>query len=226
MLLGILLAALVAPVPHFCAGCNFAAAQLADANFAGGVYVGANFAGAVLTGASFRGAELVAANFEGADLRGAAFDAARCTACNFQAARLDGATFSGVRMVAANFKGFAAAGPDAAIRDLLAGCVVCNFQAASLAGRDLSGVPLISIDLSQADLQNTKFDGAVLCWYVVDGTQRATKCDAMQGARVNGASFTGVRLCSDPTDPHSCVPVDAASLRRYASSPLSGAALP
>lgn len=226
MLPGILLAAVVAPVLHFCMGCNFAGSQLSENDFSGTVYVGANFAGAVLERASFRGAKLVAANFEGADLRGAAFDAAECTACNFQGAKLDGATFAGARMTAANFNGFAAAIPDAQLRELLTGCIVCNFGTASLAGRDLSGIVLIGVDLSQADLRGTKFAGTVLCWYVVEGAQRATKCDAMQGARVAGASFANVQLCSDPTDRRTCIPVDAKSLQRYAGSQLSGATLP
>ncbi len=169
MLPGILLAAVVSPVLHFCMGCNFAESQLADKDFSGTVYVGSNFAGAILERASFRGANLIAANFQGADLRGAAFDAAE---------------------------------------------------------RDLSGLALIGVDFSQADLRGTKFAGTVLCWYVVDGAQRATKCDTMQGARVAGASFADVQLCADPTDRRTCVPVSAKSLQRYAGSQLSGAMLP
>ena len=226
MLPGILLAAVVAPVLHFCMGCNFAGAQLADKDFSGTVYVGSNFAGATLERASFRGANLVAANFQGADLRGAAFDAAECTACNFQGAKLDGASFAAARMTAANFNGFAAAIPDAQLRELLMGCIVCNFRASTLAGRDLSGLALIGVDFSQADLRGTKFTGTVLCWYIVDEAQRATKCDSMQGALVAGASFANAQLCSNPTDRRTCVPVDAKSLQRYAASQLSGATLP
>jgi hypothetical protein len=48
----------------------------------------------------------------------------------------------------------------------------------------------------------------------------------MQGARVEGANFSNVQLCSDPTDRHTCAAVDAKSLQRYANSPLSGATLP
>lgn len=195
-------------------------------DFTGVVYVGTNFAGAELQRASFRGAKLVAANFQGADLRGAAFDGAECTACNFQSATFDGATFSGVRIVAANFSGFLGAVADDQLRELLGGCFVCDFRTSSLAGRDLSGVSLLGVDLSEADLRNAKFNGAVLCWYAVDGAQRVTKCDAMQGARVEGASFRGARICADPADPRTCAPVTAASLRKESGSALKGAALP
>jgi uncharacterized protein YjbI with pentapeptide repeats len=223
MIFSVLLAALVGQPPHTCVGCDFAGAQLAGSDFTGATYVGTNFQDATLERASFRGARLVAANFEGADLRGAAFDGADCTACNFDGAKFDGATFAGVRMTAANFKGFAAAVSDAQLRELLAGCVACNFRAASLAGRDLSGIPLISVDFSQADLAGTKFDGASLCWYVVAAGQRSPKCDVMQGARTQGASFVGVQLCTDPSDVRTCTVIDADRLRRYSGSPLDGA---
>lgn len=225
MILWTLLVALVVN-PHFCAGCNFAGAQLAGSDFSGGVYVGSNFAGAVLERASFRGSKLVAANFQGADLRGAAFDNAECTACNFEGAKFDGATFSGARIVAANFAGFSAVVGDDQLRALLSGCYFCNFRAASLAGRDLSGASLIGIDFSQADLRNTRFDGAVLCWYVIDGAQRTPKCVTLQGARVQGASFTGALICTDPTEARTCTAVAAAALRRDTGSELSGAVLP
>jgi uncharacterized protein YjbI with pentapeptide repeats len=211
---------------RFCLGCNFAGAQLADSNFSGVVYVGSNFTGAVLQRAAFRGAKLVAANFQGADLRGAALDAVECTACNFQGAKLDGATFTGTRMIAANFLGFSAAVDNTALRELLSNCFACNFRTASLAGRDLSGLPIVGVDFSNADLRGTKFDGAALCWYVVDASQRETKCDTMQGTRVNGASFLRVRLCADPSDAGTCVPVTADSLRRFTGSALNGATLP
>lgn len=214
------------PEPHYCMGCNYAGSQLAGHDFSGGVLVGSNFAGAQLSGASFRGAKLVAANFQGADLSRVTFDAAECTACNFQATKLDGATFSGALMVAANFVGFAAAVTDAALRDLLGGCVACNFQTAAVAGRDLSGIAMIGVDLGRADLRNTRFDGSVLCWYVVNGSERGTKCDSFKDARVDGASFRGVRICRDPSDAATCLPVTAAALQRDSGSQLSGAALP
>jgi uncharacterized protein YjbI with pentapeptide repeats len=209
-----------------CMGCNFAGSQLANADFSDVVYVGSNFAGAALRGASFRGAKLVAVNFQGADLQNGDFDDAECTACNFQGAKLDNATFSASRMVAANFLGFSSNVSDAALRDLFGGCFACNFRAASLAGRDLSGASLIGVDLSQADLRGTKFNGAVLCWYVIDGAQRQTKCDTMQGARVGGATFLGVLLCADPTEARSCTAITAEALRRDSGSPLDGATLP
>jgi len=214
------------PEQHYCMGCNFAGAQLAGRDFSGSVLVGSNFGGAQLSGASFRGAKIVAANFQGADLSRVSFDAAECTACNFQAAKLDGATFSGARIVAANFAGFASALTDSALRDLLGACVVCNFQTASLAGHDLSGTSTIGVDLTRADLRNTRFDGAVLCWYVVNGPERSTKCATLKEARVDGASFRSVRICRDPSDPTTCVPVTAAALQRDSGSQLSGAALP
>lgn len=213
-------------LPHYCMGCNFAGSQLAGRDFTGGVLVGSNFAGAQLSAASFRGAKIIAANFQGADLTRVVFDGAECTACNFQGAKLDGATFSGARMVAANFSGFAAAVTDAALRELLGGCAACNFQAASLAGRDLSGTLMIGVDLARADLRNTRFDGAVLCWYVVNGSRGGTKCDGLKDARVEGASFRGVRLCRDPADAATCTAVSGADLQRDSGSPLSGAALP
>lgn len=225
MFVTFLFAALVAPL-HFCTGCDFAGSQLTNYDFSGAIYVGSNFAGATLQRASFRQARLVAANFQGADLRGAAFDGAECTACNFEGAKFDGATFAGVRMVAANFKGFAAALSDAALRDLLSGCIVCNFRASSLANRDLSGVSLVGVDLGQSDLSGTRFDGAMLCWYVVDHARRVTKCDTMTGARVTGASFRGVRVCTDPADAQTCTVVTAHALRRDSDSPLSGALFP
>ncbi|MBV9332431.1 MAG: pentapeptide repeat-containing protein [Candidatus Eremiobacteraeota bacterium] len=214
------------PIPHYCMGCNFAGSPLAGRDFSGDVLVGANFEGAQLSAATFRGTKIVASNFSGADLRGVSFDAAECTACNFQDAKLDGATFAGVRMVAANFGGYAAATTDAALRDLIGGCTACNFQGASLAGRDLRGISMIGVDLARADLRNTRFDGSVLCWYVVDGTQRGTKCVGLKDARVNGASFLGVRRCRDPSDGATCTPVTAAALQRDSGSPLSGAVLP
>ena len=215
-----------APEPHYCMGCNFAGAQLAGRDFSGGVLVGSNFAGAQLSGASFHGAKIVAANFQGADLSRVTFDAAECTACNFQAAKLDGATFSGARLVAANFVGFASAVTDAALRDLLGACVVCNFQMASLAGHDLSGTSTIGVDLTGADLRNTRLDGSVLCWYVVNGSERSTKCAMLKDARVDGASFRNVRICRDPSDATTCAQVTAAALQRDSGSQLSGAALP
>jgi len=212
--------------PHYCMGCNFAGLQLAGRDFSGAVLVGANFAGAQLSAASFRGARIVAGNFQGADLSRVTFDEAECTACNFHSTKLDGATFGAARMVAANFVGFAAAVGDAALRDLLGGCVACNFQAASLSGRDLSGTTMIGVDLAGADLRNTRFDGAALCWYVVNGSQRSTKCVGLKDARVEGASFVRVRLCRDPADATTCTPVTAAALQRDSGSALSGAALP
>jgi uncharacterized protein YjbI with pentapeptide repeats len=211
---------------RFCFGCNFAGLQLASTDFSGVVYVGSNFAGASLRGASFRGAKLVAANFEGADLSQADFDDSECTACNFEEAKLDGATFTSTRMVAANFLKFSANVSDDMLRALLGGCYSCNFRAASFAGRDLSGVSMIGVDLSQADLRGAKLNGAVLCWYVIDGNARRTKCVTMQGARVSGASFAGVLLCADPVEAQSCTAVTADELRRDSGSTLEGATLP
>lgn len=214
------------PPPHYCMDCNFAGMALADRDFSGDVVVGSNFAGAKLSGASFRDAKIVAANFQAADLTHVTFDGAECTACNFKGAKLDGSTFSGARMVAANFAGFASAVTDAALRDLLGGCAACNFQAASLTGRDLSGTLMLDVDLTGADLRNTRLDGAVLCWYVANGSERTTKCDGLKDARVEGASFRGVRLCRDPADAATCTVVSGADLQRNSGSSLSGAALP
>jgi uncharacterized protein YjbI with pentapeptide repeats len=212
--------------PHFCMGCNFEGSQLAGADFGNGVYTAANFERAQLERASFRDARLVAANFQSADLTGAAFDGAQCVACNFADAKLDHATFSGVQIVAANFQGFAAAVSDADLRDLLSGCMTCNFASASLAGRDLSGIAIIGVDFSKADLRNSRFDGATLCWYVVNGSQRTATCDKFGGALVAGASFSGVLICTDPTQKTTCSPVSADALRRDTGSPLTGAAIP
>ena len=214
------------PCPKFCTGCNYAGAKLAGSDFTRGAYIGVNFAGADLAGASFRNARILAANFENADLRGAAFDSAQCTACNFIGARLDGATFTGTQMMAANFKNFAASVTDEQLRQLLAGCVSCNFTGSKLAGRDLSGIALVSVDLSGADLQGTRFDGAVLCWTVMNETQRRPTCDKMAGAQTSAASFAGVLLCENPPDRSTCHSVDAEMLRANTGSPLSGAALP
>lgn len=213
-------------VPKGCFGCNYAGAKLAGSDLTRATYIAANFEGADLSRASFRNARIVAANFENADLRGAAFDGAQCTACNFIGARLDGATFVGAQMMAANFKNFAASVTDEQLRQLLGGCVSCNFAGSKLAGRDLSGIPLLSVDLSGADLQGTRFDGAVLCWYVTNETQRQPACDKMAGAETSAASFSGVLLCEDPLDRSTCRPVDADVLRANTGSPLSGAALP
>ena len=213
-------------VPRFCSGCNFSGSSLAGADFTGAIYIGSNFAGADLARASFRGAKIVAANFENADLTRAAFDAADCTACNFAGAKLDGATFSGVRMTAANFSGFAALVGEADLRGLLGGCVSCGFHGSRLAGRDLSGLPLVAVDFSGADLRGTRFNGAVLCWYDIAGTQRGMKCDSMSAAQVDGANFQNVMLCDDPIAKRSCVTVDAGTLRRYTGSTLSGATPP
>lgn len=212
--------------PRFCFGCNFAGTQLSNTDFSDVVYVGSNFASASLSGASFREAKLVAANFQGADLSHADFDDSECTACNFEGAKLDGATFTSARIVAANFGGFSSKLTDEALRALLSGCYSCNFRSASLAGRDLSGVSMMGADLSQADLRNAKFNGAVLCWYVVNGNARSTKCVTMHGARVEGASFAGVLLCGDPLEARSCTAVGAEELRRDSGSTLQGAIVP
>lgn len=225
-MLGILFAVIAGPLLQFCMGCNFAGLQLAGSNFAAVEYIGTNFAGAVLRNASFRRATLVAANFQGADLQGAAFDAAECTACNFDGAKLDQATFSGVRMTAANFSGFASNVENAQLGELLKQCFACNFGKSSLAGRDLSGLPLVGVDFSQADLRGTKFNDAILCSYVINGTQRSIKCDTMKGALVDGANFENVQICSDASDRQTCAPIDAKSLQRYTGSLLNGAALP
>ena len=214
------------PEPHYCMGCSFAGSQLEGRDFSRGVLVGTNFVGAQLSASSFRGATIVAADFQRADLSRVTFDDAQCTACDFQSAKLDGATFSGARMVAANFGGFGSAISSAALRDLLGGCAACNFQAASLTGRDLSGISMIGVDMARADLRNTRFDGAALCWYVVNGSERSTKCVGLKDARVEGASFRGVRICRDPTDATTCTAVTAAALQRDSGSALSGAALP
>jgi uncharacterized protein YjbI with pentapeptide repeats len=226
--LGLFLAAVlaVAQPSRLCMGCDFAAKQLGGSDFSGVLYIGANFAGAALGRASFRGAKLVAANFERADLRGAAFDGVECTACNFGDAKLDGATFTNALMVAANFRGFAAAVADSQLRALLSRCISCTFTGASLAGRDLSGIALLAVDFSNADLRGTKFDGSELCWYAGNGAGRATKCDTMAGARMEGASLRGVTLCSDPGDDKTCTAVDAATLRSLTGSSLAGATLP
>ena len=213
-------------VPKFCAGCNYAGAKLAGADFTRAAYIGTNFAGADLSGASFRNARIVAANFENADLRNTAFDGVQCTACNFIGAKFDGATFTGAQMMAANFKSFAASVPDEQVRQLLAGCVSCNFAGSQLAGRDLTGIALLSVDFSGANLQGTRFDGSVLCWYVRNGTQQRPACDKMSDAQTSAASFAGVLLCDNPMERSTCVPVDAAMLRANTLSPLSGAALP
>jgi uncharacterized protein YjbI with pentapeptide repeats len=213
-------------VPKFCAGCNYAGANLAGADFTRAAYIGTNFAGTNLNGASFRNARILAANFENADLRNAAFDGVQCTACNFIGARFDGASFTGAQMMAANFKNFSASVTDEQLRQLLAGCVSCNFGGSQLAGRNLTEIPLISVDFSGANLQGTRFDGSVLCWNVVNGTQRRPACDKMADAQTSAASFAGVLLCDNPMDRGTCVPVDAAMLRANTGSPLSGAALP
>jgi uncharacterized protein YjbI with pentapeptide repeats len=208
--------------PKLCSGCNFAGAQLAGSDLTKAVYVGVNFEGANLERISFRNARILAANFKDADLRGAAFDGAECLACNFEGAKLDGATFTGVQMLAANFKGFAASVDSQQLRGLLSGCMTCNFSGASLAGRDFSGITLISVDFSQADLRNTKFDGAVLCWYSVNGAQRTMACNKMADAIIEGASFRNVQICDNPWERQGCVPVDAATLRKQSGLPLSG----
>jgi uncharacterized protein YjbI with pentapeptide repeats len=212
--------------PRFCFGCNFTGTTLANRDFSGGVYIAANFAGATLAGASFHGAKLVGANFQDADLSQADFGDSECTACNFEGAKLDGATFTSTFIVAANFAGFSAKISDEGLRALLSACYKCDFRGASLSGRDLSGVSMIGVGLSKADLRGVKFNGAVLCWYAVDGAQRSTQCDNMQGARVGGASFAGVLVCADPVEAQSCTAVTADELRRDSGSTLEGATLP
>lgn len=213
-------------VPRLCTGCTFGGQRLAGADFSNATYVGTDFSSADLSGASFRGAKLIAANFAGALLRNAAFDGSICVACEFKGARLDGATFAGAQFTAADFLGFASSLGSASLRDLLSQCVSCNFRNANLAGADLSGATLVSVDFSQADLRGTIFDGAVVCWYSVAGQQRQESCDTMKDARVDGASFRGVLSCTNPPVRSTCTPVDAATLRRYAGAPLTGATLP
>lgn len=209
----------------FCMGCSFQNGNLAGADLSNAVYLGTNFQGANLRGTSFRNAQLVAANFENADLRGAAFDRANCIACNFLGARLDGATFERVRMLAANFESFAAEVNDAQLRSLLAGCVTCNFSKSDLHGRDLSLLPLISVDFSKADLRGSRLTGAALCWYQVSGAGRATVCDKLGGAQLEGANLSSVQACDDPLQRLGCTPVSAAQLRQSTGSDLAGAVL-
>jgi uncharacterized protein YjbI with pentapeptide repeats len=214
--------AVATSAPKLCSGCNFAGAQLAGTDLTNAVYIAANFEGANLERVSFRNARIIAGNFKDADLRAAAFDGAECLACNFEGAKLDGATFTGVRMIAANFKGFAASVDSQQLRALVSGCITCNFSGASLAGRDFSGLTLISVDFSQADLRGTKFDGAVLCWYSVNGAQRTLTCDKMADAIVDAATFRNVQLCENPLEHQGCTPVDMETLRKQSGLPLSG----
>jgi uncharacterized protein YjbI with pentapeptide repeats len=220
---GLTASAATSDIPRVCTGCNLAQSHFAGADFSNVVYVGANFEEADLQRASFRGAKLIAANFQNADLRGAAFDGSDCTACNFGGAKLDAATFLGTRMTAANFKNFAAVVDNAQLRELLSRCIACNFRSGQLAGRDFSGLSIVAVDFSQADLRNAKFDGAALCWNNIEGARREIKCDTFQSAQVAGATFINVRLCDDPSQPQTCRPIDATSLRRYTGSPLAGA---
>lgn len=207
--------------PKLCTGCNFAGAQLAGSDFTKGTYVGVNFDTANLERVSFRDAKILAANFKGADLNGAAFDGAECLACNFAGAKFDGATFTGVQMIAANFEGFAASIDTPQLRGLVSGCISCNFSGGSLAGRDFSGLTIISVDFSKADLRNSRFDGAVLCWYNANGTQRAMSCDKMAGALVDGATFRNVQVCDNPLERQGCVPVDPATLHKLSGLTFS-----
>jgi len=215
-----------ADVPRLCTGCKFGGERLAGADFSNATYVGTDFSSADLSGASFRGAKLIAANFADAVLRDAAFDGAICVACEFKGARLDGATFTGAQFTAADFLGFSSSLGSAALRDLLSQCVSCNFRGGNLAGANLSGSTLVSVDFSQADLRGAIFDGAVLCWYSVVEQQQQEFCNTMKDAKVDGASFRGVLVCANPPVRSTCAPVDAATLKRYAGSPLTGATLP
>ncbi|MBV8147815.1 MAG: pentapeptide repeat-containing protein [Candidatus Eremiobacteraeota bacterium] len=225
VLFGLSLQSARAAVPKFCTGCNFAGSSLAGADLSNAVYVGSNFANADLRRASLRGAKFVAANFAGADLRGAVLDGTDCTACNFEGAKLDRASFSEARMTVANFEGFTSSVAPAQLRALLAGCTVCNFHAARLAGRDLSGLRLVAIDFSSADLRDSTFDGAALCWYDTQGKGRVTKCDNMRGAQVRDTDFRSVQLCGKPLERRGCVRVGAHTLRQYTGSKLEGAIL-
>jgi uncharacterized protein YjbI with pentapeptide repeats len=215
-----------AAVPKFCTGCNFAGASLAAADFSNAIYVGSNFAHADLRRASFHGAKLVAANFEGADLRGASLDSSQCTACNFEGAKLDGASFSGTRMTVVNFDGFSSVLATPQLRALLGGCTVCNFHAGRLAGRDLSGLRLIAVDFSGADLRDSTFEGAALCWYDTQGKRRIEKCDKLRGAAVRDTNFRNVQLCDKAMERRDCIGVAAQTLQRYSESQLEGAILP
>jgi uncharacterized protein YjbI with pentapeptide repeats len=204
----------VTSAPKLCTGCNFARAQLAGSDLTKATYVGVNFEAANLERVSFRNARVLAANFEDADLSGAAFDGSECLACNFVGVKLDGATFTGVQMIAANFKRFAASVDNVQLRGLISGCISCNFSGGSLAGKDFSGLAIISVDFSKADLRNSRFDNAILCWYNVNGTQRVMSCDKMAGALVDGASFRNVQVCDNPLAREGCMPVDPDTLRR------------
>lgn len=200
--------------PKLCTGCNFANAQLSGSDFTRATYIGVNFDTASLAHVSFRDAKILAANFKGADLSGAAFNGAECLACNFAGAKLDGATFIGVQMIAANFERFAASVDTPQLRGLISSCISCNFSGGTLAGKDFSGLTIISVDFSKADLRNSRFDNAVLCWYNVNGTQRAMSCDKMAGALVDGTTFNNVQVCDNPLERQGCAPVDPETLRK------------
>lgn len=203
-------------VPKYCMGCDLKAEHLAGADFSNGVYFGSNFKDADLSGASFRGARIIAANFSDANLSAAAFDGSDCLACNFSGAKLDGATFLQARMAASNFSGFAAHLDNAQLRNLLAGCTVCNFSKGRFTGYDLALTPIVDVDFSGADLRQVRFDGAIMCWYDGFGVKRAMSCDKLGGAKVDGASFAGIRVCEDPLDARTCAVVADGEFRRSA----------
>jgi uncharacterized protein YjbI with pentapeptide repeats len=212
-----------ASVPRVCTGCNFAGSQLSGMDFSNVVYVGANFARADLERANFAGAKLIGANFRDADLRGANFENANCTGCNLKGAKLDGVRFTGARMTGANLDGFDGAVDNGELRALLEGCVGCNLNSAQLARRDLSALRLVGISFAQADLRNTNFDGATMCWRNSD---EKVQCDDMRAAQVGGASFRGVKICDSDEMGSACQAVDGQTLREYSGSTLSGATLP
>jgi uncharacterized protein YjbI with pentapeptide repeats len=217
-----------ASVPHDCTGCDFSGSHLAGEDFTGVVYIGANFANADLQHATFRHAKLVGANFRNADLRGADFEDTDCTGCNLQGARLDGAQLSRTDLTGADLSGFDGAVEDTTLRALLDKCLGCDLHNAKLAGRNLSRLDLTGIDFTGADLRRTNFDGAGICWQNTDrrGGIIDTECDDFRAAQVDGASFRNVQLCGDAVrGGNTCTPVNAATLREYTKSSLSGAIL-
>ncbi len=174
-------------------GATLHKARLREANLAGAELREARLGrcqlhGAILKDARLDDAQLVDADLERVDARGASFRGAALTRASLAGARLDGADLEGAdleesflehaELVDVRLKGAKLA------RSNLVGIVL-------RVPEGLSGTDLRDVDLADATIQDTSFDGADLAGAVLD--QVTCENVSFQGAVLERTDFQGVR---------------------------------
>lgn len=244
----------VASVPAHCVGCDFSHSDQHGKDFEGVSYVGADFSGANLQHADFRNAKLVGADFKDADLTGADLSNANLIGVALRGAKLAGANLTNVKATGVDVRGVGEGLTDAQLRGLFGHCTGCDAAGANVSGRDLSGVKMVGADMrnanagrtrftnadlvgvafQNADLHDSDFGGAAVCWYNGDYrsdgsygsyTRSDPQCLDLAGANVSGADFRTAKICSGDRE-RKCSTVDASMLRKLSHSSLAGALLP